>query len=142
MICLGLQSKNKDEVEVIPSLVSEVSEDIICIAKNIIPLLQKQNCFQIIDDLPYGLFTADGENKINYFNAAAELITGIPASQAMGKACRDVFKSDICTTAAPSANSIAQPTIFIFKNLILKSRMAILFPLSARLLCSPTRMVL
>jgi len=101
MICLGLRTKNKDEVEVIPSLVSEVSEDIICIAKNIIPLLQKEKFFQIIDKLPYGLFTADGENKINYFNAAAELITGIPASQAMGKDCRDVFKSDVCTNRCP-----------------------------------------
>ncbi|MGO9394237.1 MAG: PAS domain S-box protein, partial [Desulfobaccales bacterium] len=44
--------------------------------------------------LRYGLFTTDGENKVNYFNAAAELITGIPVSRAMGKTCSEVFKTD------------------------------------------------
>ncbi len=74
------------------------SEDIILLAKNIIPSVQKDNLFQIINNLPYGLFTTDGENKINYFNTAAELITGIPVSQALGKSCHDIFRSDICKT--------------------------------------------
>ena len=86
-----MQVKSKTEMEMIPSLESEASEDIIRITKNIIPSLQKENLFQIIDNLPYGLFTTDGEDKVNYFNAAAEFITGIPISYAIGKSCREVF---------------------------------------------------
>lgn len=92
MICLILQTKNKDSLE----FITPPSEDIMLIANKYFPSLQNEVIFQIIDNLPYGLFTTDGENKINFFNAAAELITGIPVSQALGKACHDIFKSEIC----------------------------------------------
>jgi PAS domain S-box-containing protein len=92
MICLILRTKNKSEMGMIPAVISESSEDLICITKNVIPSLQKENLFQIINNLPYGLFTTNGENKVNYFNAAAEQITGIPISHAIGKSCQEVFK--------------------------------------------------
>ncbi len=64
MIRLVPQTKDKSRMEMIPSLVSEVSEDLICITRNVIPALQKEHLFQIIDTLPYGLFTTDGEVSI------------------------------------------------------------------------------
>ncbi|QJB55492.1 sigma 54-interacting transcriptional regulator [Pseudodesulfovibrio sp. zrk46] len=43
-----------------------------------------------------GLFTVDADWNITYFNESAERITGIPASEAVGSQCRDVFRSSVC----------------------------------------------
>lgn len=43
-----------------------------------------------------GVFTIDEEWRISSFNKAAERITGIPAVQAIGKRCSEVFHADIC----------------------------------------------
>ena len=63
---------------------------------------QKEDDFlQILNNLPDGLFTMDREGRINYFNAAAEQITGIRAAEAMGMHCKEVFKSPTCQTNCP-----------------------------------------
>lgn len=50
----------------------------------------------ILRSIADGVFTVDSSRVITSFNPAAEKITGIPASQAVGKRCFDVFHSDIC----------------------------------------------
>ncbi len=50
----------------------------------------------ILSSIADGVFTVDSDRKITSFNRAAEKITGIPSSQAVGKHCQDVFHSDIC----------------------------------------------
>lgn len=50
----------------------------------------------ILSSIADGVFTVNSERIITSFNRAAEKITGIPASQAVGKHCQDVFHSDIC----------------------------------------------
>ena len=50
----------------------------------------------ILSSIADGVFTVDSERRISSFNRAAEKITGIPSSQAVGKHCQDVFHSDIC----------------------------------------------
>lgn len=50
----------------------------------------------ILSSIADGVFTVDGDRIITSFNPAAEKITGIPASKAIGKRCQDVFHSDIC----------------------------------------------
>lgn len=50
----------------------------------------------ILSSIADGVFTVDGDRIITSFNPAAEKITGIPASKAVGKRCQDVFHSDIC----------------------------------------------
>jgi len=50
----------------------------------------------ILSSIADGVFTVDSDRVITSFNRAAEKITGIPASQAIGKHCQDVFRSDIC----------------------------------------------
>ena len=63
---------------------------------------QKEDGFlQILNNLPDGLFTMDGEGRINYFNAAAEQITGLRSVEAMGMHCKEVFKSPTCETDCP-----------------------------------------
>nr|MBN2277374.1 sigma 54-interacting transcriptional regulator [candidate division Zixibacteria bacterium] len=50
----------------------------------------------ILSSIADGVFTVDSRKIITSFNRAAEKITGIPASKAIGKFCSDVFHSDIC----------------------------------------------
>jgi len=43
-----------------------------------------------------GVFSVDPEFRITSFNRAAERITGVPAEQAIGKRCSEVFHANIC----------------------------------------------
>lgn len=71
----------------------------------------------ILDSINEGVFTVDGEWRITSFNAAAELITGVPRGEAIGRRCMDVFHASICENACvlrrtmsdgkPVANAVA-----------------------------------
>jgi len=50
----------------------------------------------VIHSISDGVFTVDQDWHITCFNRAAEEITGIPRSEAMGQKCYEVFKSNIC----------------------------------------------
>ena len=50
----------------------------------------------IFSSIADGLFTVDTDWNITYFNEAAQRITGIPAEEAMGNKCWDVFRSSLC----------------------------------------------
>jgi PAS domain S-box-containing protein len=50
----------------------------------------------VLTSIADGVFTVDSNRIITSFNPAAEKITGIPASKAVGRHCSDIFHSDIC----------------------------------------------
>jgi PAS domain S-box-containing protein len=50
----------------------------------------------ILESISDGVFTVDHEWRITSFNRAAEVITGIPREQAVGKHCWDIFRSNMC----------------------------------------------
>jgi PAS domain S-box-containing protein len=50
----------------------------------------------ILESISDGVFTVDMNWRITFFNRAAEAITGIPRREAIGKRCRDVFRSSMC----------------------------------------------
>jgi len=50
----------------------------------------------ILSSIADGVFTVDSDRRITSFNPAAERITGVPASKALGKQCYDVFHADCC----------------------------------------------
>lgn len=52
----------------------------------------------IFDSINDGVFTVDKDCIITAFNPAAEQITGFQASEAVGKHCFDIFRTDICHT--------------------------------------------
>ncbi|MEW5993554.1 MAG: sigma 54-interacting transcriptional regulator [Candidatus Zixiibacteriota bacterium] len=52
----------------------------------------------ILSSIADGVFTVDSDRFITSFNPAAEKITGVPASKAIGKRCYEVFHADICET--------------------------------------------
>ena len=50
----------------------------------------------ILDSINEGVFTVDPQWRITAFNRAAERITGVTRTEAIGKACCDVFHASIC----------------------------------------------
>jgi len=50
----------------------------------------------ILESIADGVFTVDADFKINYFNRAAEEITGIAREDAIGRHCWEVFHADVC----------------------------------------------
>jgi PAS domain S-box-containing protein len=53
----------------------------------------------ILDSIADGVFTIDLDFNITYFNRAAETITGVSKTQALGQKCFDVFRANICQTS-------------------------------------------
>jgi PAS domain S-box-containing protein len=50
----------------------------------------------ILNSIADGVFTVDLEWRITFFNRAAEVITGVPASEALGMLCCEVFRATVC----------------------------------------------
>jgi len=50
----------------------------------------------ILESISDGVFTVDLQWRITSFNRAAEEITGIPRSEAIGRLCSEVFRSNMC----------------------------------------------
>jgi len=53
-------------------------------------------CEAVLDSIADGVFTVDLDWRITFFNRAAEEITGVPASEALGRNCWEVFHSSLC----------------------------------------------
>lgn len=53
-------------------------------------------CSAVLDSLADGVFTVDLDWNITFFNEAASRITGIPAEEAVGSKCWEVFHSSLC----------------------------------------------
>ncbi len=52
----------------------------------------------ILESISDGVFTVNAEWRITSFNRAAEKITGIPRTEAIGRRCSEVFRSSMCET--------------------------------------------
>ena len=50
----------------------------------------------ILDSINEGVFTVGPDWEVTSFNRAAERITGLPAGQALGRRCSEVFHSNLC----------------------------------------------
>jgi PAS domain S-box-containing protein len=68
-------------------------------------LLQQQHEL-ILDSLAEGVFTVDLDWHITSFNRAAERITGVSKSEALGKPCFEVFRADVCETGCALRRTI------------------------------------
>lgn len=67
----------------------------------------------ILNSIADGVFTVDPEWRITFFNSAAQKITGIPASEAIGRPCCEVFRASICesTCALKSTMETKKPVV-------------------------------
>lgn len=55
----------------------------------------------ILDSIAEGVFTVDKNFQINFFNKAAERITGHKREEVIGKFCKHVFQSEYCFSECP-----------------------------------------
>jgi PAS domain S-box-containing protein len=60
----------------------------------------------ILSSIADGVFSVDRSWRITSFNRAAERITGVPAEQAVGKQCSDVFHADLCERGCALRESV------------------------------------
>lgn len=61
----------------------------------------------ILDSVGDGVFTVDAQWRITSFNRAAERITGIPRSDALGRLCCEVLRASICESACALRQTLA-----------------------------------
>lgn len=64
----------------------------------------------ILDSLTEGVFTIDHNWHVTSFNRAAEKITGVSKSEALGKLCFEVFRADKCENGCPLRRAILTET--------------------------------
>jgi sigma-54 dependent transcriptional regulator, acetoin dehydrogenase operon transcriptional activator AcoR len=65
----------------------------------------------VLDSIADGVFTVDPDWNITFFNRAAEEITGVSASEALGRQCRDVFHSSLCDGACALKSCLANGSV-------------------------------
>ncbi|MFH1195630.1 MAG: sigma 54-interacting transcriptional regulator [bacterium] len=73
----------------------------------------------ILESIGEGVFTVDKNFRINFFNKAAEKITGFKREEVIGKFCKHVFRSELCFTDCPIALALkSKKTIYDFESKI------------------------
>jgi PAS domain S-box-containing protein len=56
---------------------------------------------EILNSIAEGLITVDQNFKINFFNHAAEAITGYSKKEVLDQYCKYVFQCELCQTKCP-----------------------------------------
>ncbi len=62
----------------------------------------------ILESISEGVFTVDHQWRITSFNRAAEEITGTPRSEALGRPCWEVFRSNMCEGECALRRTLAE----------------------------------
>ncbi|MFH1527137.1 MAG: sigma 54-interacting transcriptional regulator [Bacteroidota bacterium] len=71
----------------------------------------------ILESIGEGVFAVDKNFKINFFNKAAEKITGYTREEVLGRFCKHVFRSELCFTDCPIALALkSKKTIYDFES--------------------------
>lgn len=66
--------------------------------------MEEQTTDVILNSLAEAVFTVDKNFKINFFNTAAEKVTGLNRKDVIGKFCKQVLKSELCYLNCPIAS--------------------------------------
>ncbi|MBN2141072.1 MAG: sigma 54-interacting transcriptional regulator [Desulfovibrionaceae bacterium] len=61
----------------------------------------------ILDSIAEGVFTVDLDWRITSFNRAAEEITLVPRQKAIGRACHEVFRAEVCRSECMLRRTLA-----------------------------------
>ncbi len=84
----------------------------------------------ILDSIADGVFTVNCDWSITSFNLAAEKITGVKKSEAIGQTCRDVFHSNICDGNCILKQSIKEDRPIVNKSIYIVNAVGKQIPIS------------
>ena len=84
----------------------------------------------ILNSIADGVFTVDKDWNITSFNRAAERITGIISSRAIGQKCFDVLHADICQSACALSRTLKTGTEIIDRPVNILNREGKKIPVS------------
>lgn len=71
----------------------------------------------ILESIGEGVFTVDKNFKINFFNKAAERITGYKRNDVLGRFCKHVFRSEVCFSDCPIALALkSKKNVYDFES--------------------------
>lgn len=82
--------------------------------------LHQNCCGDILDNVIDAVFTVDPEMTIVSYNKAAELMSGIPSEQAIGRKCYQVFKTAVCETTCPVREAMAKDQKVITREIVMQ----------------------
>jgi len=84
----------------------------------------------IFDSISDGVFTVDHDFIITSFNRAAEKITGFSRSEAIGRRCADIFRSNMCTHNCTLEKTMKEQCSFTHTSTRITSRCGDSVPIS------------
>jgi PAS domain S-box-containing protein len=84
----------------------------------------------IVDNISDGVFSVDLDFNITFMNKAAQGITGFSADQALGKPCKEIFRTTACNRDCPLKATLATGNPVINKPVCILSKKGKRIPLS------------
>ncbi len=76
----------------------------------------------ILDSVADGVFTVDKNFIITSFNRAAEKVSGYSAQEVIGRPCREVFDTKLCTSGCPLARAIETRSRITVAEQVIRNR--------------------
>ncbi len=73
----------------------------------------------ILNSIADGVFTVDPEWRITFFNDAAQEITGVSSSEAIGRPCCEVFRANICESTCALKSTMETKRAIINKPVVI-----------------------
>lgn len=73
----------------------------------------------ILNSIADGVFTVDPEWRITFFNDAAQKITGVSSSEAIGRPCCEVFRASICESTCALKSTMETKRAIVNKPVVI-----------------------
>lgn len=92
-------------------------------ACNLVPKIAERHQNTILNSINEGVFTVDLNWRITSFNRAAEKITQVKRSDAIGRPCCEVFRAGICENACPLKQTLetGKPMVNVTTSIVTES---------------------
>jgi len=84
----------------------------------------------IVENISDGVFSVDLDFKITYMNKAARIITGYKIQEAIGKPCKEIFRTTACDSNCPLQITLATGNPVINKPVCIKNKKDRRIPIS------------
>ena len=76
----------------------------------------------IVENISDGVFSVDLDFKITFINKAAQITTGFSAQEAIGRSCKEIFRTSACNGDCPLKLTMATGDAIINKPVCIKNK--------------------